>query len=158
MFDHINQLITLSVITLSGFRCTLILMTNQIKVGKSHFVCELIKYREQLFTSKFCRIIYCQPESLTQKSDVFEKLKQYFPAIELCHGLPNISKLHLDVDNLPSLIILDDLMQAILNSSSMVDLFTVQVHHSNIRQKYHMINSAGKEINLFSNIYTVESA
>jgi hypothetical protein len=109
-------------------------MNNYIIVGKSHFICELVKYREQLFTSKFCRIIYCQPASLSgQKSDIFEKLRQYFPNIELCHGLPNVSKLHLDHDNLPSLVILDDMMQAILNSSSMVDLFTIQVHHNNIR-------------------------
>jgi hypothetical protein len=120
-------------ISSSDFENT-ILMSKILLVGKSHFICELIKYREQLFTSKFCRIIYCQPSSLSgQKSEVFEKLKQFCPTIELCHGIPNISKLHLDIDNLPALIILDDMMQAILNSSSMVDLFTVQVHHNNIR-------------------------
>jgi hypothetical protein len=108
-------------------------------VGKSHFICELIKYREELFTTKFCRIIYCQPETLNQKSDVFNKLKEYFPNVELNYGLPNVSKLHLDLDNLPALLILDDMMQTILNSSAMVDLFTVQIHHNNIRhKKYHL--------------------
>ena len=86
-----------------------------------------------MFNSLFCRIIYCQPESLSQRSDIFNKLKQYVPSIEICHGIPSVSKLHLDLDNLPSLLILDDMMQSILNSSNMVDLFTAQVHHCNIR-------------------------
>ena len=52
--------------------------------------------------------------------------------MELHRGLPSVSKLHLDINNLPSLLILDDLMQAVLNSSEMVDLFAIHVHHNNI--------------------------
>jgi hypothetical protein len=64
---------------------------------------------------------------------VYNKLKEFFPQVEMCSGLPNISKLHLDIDKLPSLLILDDLMQEALNSSAIVDLFAVHVHHNNIR-------------------------
>ncbi len=97
----------------------------------------LIKFQENLFTSKFCCIIYCQPEALNHcHSEIFEKLKQEYPGIEIYSGLPNVSKLHLDIDNLPKLLIIDDQMQDLLNSSSMVDLFAVQVHHFNIRLLY----------------------
>jgi hypothetical protein len=107
-------------------------MTNYFSVGKSHFICDLIKHRDILFTSKFCRIIYCQPESLIGPNEIFNKLKEEYPQVELHRGLPSVSKLHLDINNLPSLLILDDLMQAVLDSSEMVDLFAIHVHHNNI--------------------------
>jgi hypothetical protein len=63
---------------------------------------------------------------------VYNKLKELCPEIELNIGLPNVTKLHLDINNLPSLLIIDDMMQDVLNSSAMVDLFAVQIHHNNI--------------------------
>ena len=102
-------------------------------MGKSEFICELIKNREELFSSRFCRILYFQPESLGHRnSEVVAKLKQYCSSIEIHNGLPNISKLNLDFNTLPCLIILDDLMSQILNASSMVEFFAVQIHHYNI--------------------------
>ncbi len=102
-------------------------------MGKSEFIYQLIKYREEMFTSKFCRIIFCQPETLSHRnSEIVKKLKELFPQIELHYGLPDVSKLNLDLNTLPCLLIMDDLMQQILNSSSMVDFFAVKVHHYNI--------------------------
>ncbi len=103
-------------------------------MGKSEFMLKLIKYRESLFTSKFSRIIYCYPESLSRKAQVFfGRIREEFPQAELCCGVPNISQLGLDLDDLPSFLIMDDLMYEILNSSSMVELFQKHVHHFNIR-------------------------
>ena len=93
----------------------------------------LIEHREKLFTSKFVRIIYCQPESLAHMNNTFfQRIKNYFPNAELHIGLPNISKLNLDLNTLPSLLIIDDLMNEFLDSPSMVELLSVQVHHFNL--------------------------
>jgi hypothetical protein len=101
--------------------------------GKSEFIVQLIEHREKLFTSKFVRIIYCQPESLAHMNNTFfQRIKNNFPNAELHIGLPNISKLNLDLNTLPSLLIIDDLMNEFLDSPSMVELLSVQVHHFNL--------------------------
>jgi hypothetical protein len=94
---------------------------------------KLIEHREKLFTSKFVRIIYCQPESLAHINNTFfQRIKTFFPNAELHNGLPNISKLNLDLNTLPSLLIIDDLMTEFLDSPFMVELLSVQVHHFNL--------------------------
>jgi hypothetical protein len=94
---------------------------------------QLIEHREKLFTSKFVRIIYCQPESLAHMNNTFfQRIKNFFPNAELNIGLPNISKLNLDLNTLPALLIIDDLMNDFLDSPSMVELLSVQVHHFNL--------------------------
>ena len=101
--------------------------------GKSEFIVKLIEHREKLFTSKFVRIIYCQPESLAHVNNTFfQRIKLAFPSAELNSGLPNISKLSLDLNTLPCLLIIDDLMTEFLDSPAMVQLLSVQVHHFNL--------------------------
>jgi hypothetical protein len=120
--------------------------------GKSEFVLQLIEHREKLFSSKFVRIIYCQSELLSHNNNgYFDRLKSFFPNAELNNGLPNISKLNLDMNTLPCLIILDDLMTELLDSPQMVDLLAVQVHHFNLStiftlQNYFAPSKFGKTI------------
>jgi hypothetical protein len=98
------------------------------------------------------RIIYCQPESLAHRTDsYFQRIKKFFPQAELNNGLPDISKLNLDLNTLPCLLIVDDLMREFLDSSKMVDLMSVQVHHFNIStiftlQNYFVVSKFGKTI------------
>jgi len=101
--------------------------------GKSSFIVSLIKCRDQLFDQKFEKLYYCQPPNLcTRSNPIFDEICATFPHAELVCGLPDISKLHLDVDTTSKLLILDDLMVPLLNSEEMVHLFTVQIHHANI--------------------------
>ena len=62
----------------------------------------------------------------------FQRIRSVFPTAELNNGLPNISKLNLDLNTLPALIIIDDLMIEFLDSPQMVELLSVQVHHFNL--------------------------
>ena len=102
---------------------------------------ELIEHREKLFSSKFVRIIYCQPESLSHiNNTIFQRIKKSFPNAELNVGLPNISKLNLDLNTLPSLVIIDDLMTEFLDSPLMVELLSVQVHHFNVSTVFTLQN------------------
>jgi hypothetical protein len=93
----------------------------------------LIENREKLFTSRFVRLIYCQPEALAHKNNkFFERIRSFFPSAELVNGLPDIPKLNLDLNTLPVLLIIDDLMVEFLDSPQMVNLLSVQVHHFNL--------------------------
>jgi hypothetical protein len=103
------------------------------QVGKSHFILNLVKNRTELFTAKFTRIIYCQPESLSStRNDIFEKIKIEVPFAELIYDLPKLNDLHLQTNNSPCLLIIDDLMSSFLNSNEMSQLLSVHVHHANI--------------------------
>ncbi len=112
----------------------------------------LVKYRKDIFTTDFHRIIYCQPESLLSKNQTyFHRLRTEFPTIELCEGLPDIKKLNLDFNVLPTLILIDDLMSPLLQTESMVDLVTKFVHHFNISvcftlQNYYAPSRFGKTL------------
>ena len=98
--------------------------------GKTEFIIQLIENRQKLFTSEFSRIIFCQPESLAHRpNQAFERIKASFSRAELVNGLPNVSKLNLDLNNLPCLIIIDDQMTTLLESADVLNLISVQVQH-----------------------------
>ena len=105
-----------------------------------------------MFTTDFNRIIYCQPEGLlTKNQDYFNRLKQEFTNLELCVGIPNLAALNLDFGNLPSLLLIDDLMQSMLNSEEMLDMITKNVHHNNLTvcftlQNYYATSKYGKSV------------
>jgi hypothetical protein len=108
-------------------------VTGPSQSGKSEFICKLIQNSDHVFSTRFHRIIYCQPEILLNRDNhIFSKIKTEFPSAELHFGLPKISELYLDLNSLPCLLIIDDLMTDLLNSAQMVELFSVQVHHYNI--------------------------
>jgi hypothetical protein len=92
-----------------------------------------VENRDKLFTSEFSRIIYCQPESLAHRpNSAFDRIKNSFTSAELVNGLPDISKLNLDLNQLLSLLIIDDQMTALLDSKEMVDLLCIKCHHFQI--------------------------
>jgi len=108
-------------------------ITGPSQSGKSTFILKLIKYRDQMFNQTFKRLIYCQPANLCIRGNpVFEQILKEFPTAELVCGLPDVTKLNLDMDTSPKCIIIEDLMVELMNSAEMVHLFTVQVHHSNL--------------------------
>ena len=120
--------------------------------GKSELIVQLIKYKDLIFDSDFTRIIYCQPEGLAHRPNrIFDKLKEDYPLVELVSGLPDFSKLYLDLDSKPSLLIVDDQMNDFLNSAEMIKLLTVDVHHHNISiiftlQNYFCSSKYGKTL------------
>lgn len=109
--------------------------------GKSEFIVRLITFREKLFDTSFDCIIYCEPEELALRHNpIFEKIKNVFPNVQLIVGLPDVAKLHLNLDNRPKLLIIDDLMESFLQSDAMVKLLSIDVHHYNISTLYTLQN------------------
>jgi len=128
------------------------------QIGKSYLMAQFIEHRKLLFDLKdrdFSRIIYSQPESLAHRPNpIFEKIQSVFPTAELCSGLPDISRLQLDMNAAtgpPSLLVIDDQMNMFLDSSEMVTLATIQSHHHNLSvmislQNYFCSSKYGKTI------------
>jgi len=92
-----------------------------------------MKHRKELFNQEFLKCYYCQPASLCVRSNpIYEQIREVFPSTELICGLPDVSKLNLDLDSTAKCVIIDDLMNSLLQSAEMVNLLSVQIHHSNI--------------------------
>ena len=111
--------------------------------GKSRFIVKMIENRDSIFSGNFHRIIYCQPESLAHRPNpIFNQIASVYPSAELLSGLPDISKLHLDLSSNqnPALIIIDDQMNAFLSSESMLHLLTVDSHHRSLCVIYSLQN------------------
>jgi len=101
--------------------------------GKSTFIRNLVQHRSLLFTQNFEKCYYCQPPRLfLRPNPVFEDIRKVFPSAELICGLPDLNKLNLNLDSTSKLLIIDDLMNDLLNSSEFVNLLSVDTHHSNI--------------------------
>ncbi len=57
---------------------------------------ELIRGRDFIFTSPLERIVFCTAEeTIHTKAKYFEELRQIYPEVEICPGLPNLLTLGL---------------------------------------------------------------
>ena len=101
--------------------------------GKSEFIFNLVKFRADIVTCDFKRIIYSQSNIFSVKNQQFiARLKEEFELLEVIQGLPDITELHLTYNNEPALLIIDDQMSDILNSQKMVEIATVHAHNYNL--------------------------
>lgn len=122
------------------------------QAGKSEFLYQMVKFREQVCTATFHRIIYCQSNSYSQKNqEFFKRLQELFPQLEIHQGLPNLTELQLNMNNLHSLLLVDDLMDPIMKSNDMVELVSKDVHNFNISvifvlQNYFATSKHGKTL------------
>lgn len=116
------------------FQCpSAVCISGPSQCGKSTLIVKLIKQRQQMFSHNFTKCFYCQPVNLCLKNNpIFEQILKFFPTAELICGLPDVTKLALDSDESHKLLIINDLMSQVLESAEIVNLLSVQIHHSNI--------------------------
>ncbi len=102
--------------------------------GKSQFTLKLITNREQVYSHKFERVIYCLPENSIHLHQPFiENLKLACEYVEIVEGLPDINELNLAADfSSHKLLVMDDLMSRVFGSDHILELITRTSHHSNI--------------------------
>lgn len=101
--------------------------------GKTQWILKLIQNRQKLFSGDFFELYFCIPEQLSlSPNPIFQEIRKVFPSAQLHLGLPDITKLNLNFDQTPKLIVIDDLMTEFLASYQMVKLLSVEVHHCNI--------------------------
>ena len=118
-----------------------IVVSGPSQAGKSTFLFNLVKFRNEVFTSRFNRIIYCLPErKIPRKKDFIDMLKTECPSVEIIGGLPSVSQLNLDLNTLPVLLLVDDQMTQILKDPDMLELLTLDGHSDNITFGFTMQN------------------
>ena len=102
--------------------------------GKSTFALNLIKYRKEIYSCVFDRIVYALPESSIHLHQSFiSKLKEACSHIEIFEGVPNVEEIYLTTDkSTHKLLVLDDLMLKVFSSTKMLELITNYSHHCNI--------------------------
>lgn len=87
--------------------------------GKSFFIKKFLNEIDFIVDSKISEVIYCLPDN--------QPIDKFFLKYTVCRGIPEIDRFK---DQLPRLIIIDDLMREAENN--VVDLFTKGSHHHNI--------------------------
>lgn len=97
------------------------------QTGKSSLVLEMLKYRKQLFTTEFSKIIYCVPEKhLDNQRQFLFSLRRACPEVEIRGGQINFGDIR--GTTLPKLIVLDD-YQLSMNTQLLEETYTQDSHH-----------------------------
>lgn len=91
--------------------------------GKSHFTLELVQNAEQFFNPPPERIIYAY--------GIWQKAFDNINNIEFVQGVDGLAALEFSA-RVPSLLIIDDLMEELCNNKELSVLFTREMHHKNI--------------------------
>ena len=105
------------------------LISGQSNSGKSYFINKLLQNIEGMYEIKPEAIMFCyavwQP--------LYDEMEQNIPNITFHQGLPTQIELNeFTTDDCHKLIIFDDMINYILQSPSMEQLFTCHCHHYNI--------------------------
>ena len=114
-------------------------------VGKSQLMLKAVRNRENMFKGKFDRIVYCLPcGSVLQHYNYVKDLKEAYENLEVVEGLPDPDQLDLLDQSVNKLVIIDDLIQELLDSQVLYDVFTKNSHHANISlSEYYIIIQLG---------------
>lgn len=97
--------------------------------GKSYYVKRVLENVKDMFTSQTYNILYCY----TISQPIFEEMEMKIPNFVLHKGLPTDEKIEdLTRSGQHSILVLDDLMTEVSNSSQAEQLFTVYSHHRNM--------------------------
>jgi hypothetical protein len=89
--------------------------------GKTNWILQLLRHKEDMFTTRFNEIYYFLPSESGYSKDKFaKKLKEEFPFIKICFGLPTYSHISGTLASpLPKLFIIDDQMKELSQSQNM---------------------------------------
>jgi hypothetical protein len=68
---------------------------NVLRSGKSTFVLNIVKHRNEICSERFGRIVFCRsPEDQTDHSRTYvDALREEFDELELVEGLPDVGLL-----------------------------------------------------------------
>lgn len=101
--------------------------------GKSEFILNLLKYRDLLFNEPLERVVYCVPARSSEVHySYIERLTKVYEDLEVIEGLPKVLRDDLAEGNGQKMIILDDMVNDIVISKEMHDIFTIHSHHNKL--------------------------
>lgn len=91
-------------------------------VGKSSLILEMLKFRKQLFTTEYSKIIYCVPEKhLDNQRTFLASLSRVCPELEVRGGQINFGDIR--GNTLPKMVIFDD-YQLSMNSQLLDEIYS----------------------------------
>ena len=91
--------------------------------GKSHFILELLRRKEEFFNPPPFRVVYAY--GIWQEA--FEKAQ----GIEFVKGVEDLSGVEFNSKQ-PSILVIDDLLEELLDNRELSTLLTREMHHKNI--------------------------
>ena len=116
------------------FRCPMRLVINGSSLsGKSYLILRMLQNRYQIFDQHFSQIMYVFPNSMEEsREDYLRALKNIDRHIVFCEGLQNLDLEELKFGKSHKLIIFDDMMHELAESSMISNLVSRDSHHFNI--------------------------
>ena len=91
--------------------------------GKSHFILELLKKRDQFFSPPPTRVVYAY--------GIWQQAFEAVHDIEFVKGVKGLAGVDFNPGQ-PSILVIDDLMEELSNNKELSTLFTREMHHKNI--------------------------
>ena len=109
--------------------CTSISVSGATLSGKTSWVFELLRHKDEMFICPPEKVLYCygiyQP--------LFEVMERALPFVTFHHGLPSEENLNsLSDETICNLVVLDDLMETVTSSGEMANLFVKGMHHRHL--------------------------
>ena len=97
--------------------------------GKTTWVKRLLEHCQDMFTENITKILYCY----TILQPKLEEMETSVEGFYMKRGLPNESDIEeLTADGSHTILVLDDLMSEVCNSTQAEQLFTTHCHHRNM--------------------------
>lgn len=88
-----------------------ILISGPSQSGKTTFILQCLKFRDEIFSTKFEKILYFLPSDTQYSKDAFIRmLERDFNNVEVHFGLPDNTHIY-TTKNLPKMFIIDDQVQ-----------------------------------------------
>src|SRR5579859_7982074 len=106
----------------------LLVISGSSQAGKSVLASRIVKANKEIIKPVPQVIIWVYT---IWQEDLFNQLKEWVPEIMFCNGLEEFHKIELS-NNVNHLVVLDDCMTGVSDSTEMVNLFTRKVHHYRI--------------------------
>ena len=106
----------------------LLVIVGSSQAGKSVLASEIVKANREIIRPTPQVIIWVYT---IWQEDLFKKIRERTPGVIFCNGMDEFNKIELS-KSVNHLVVLDDCMTCVSDSSEMVNLFTRKIHHFNI--------------------------
>ena len=122
----------LNMSTLKFITPTIISVSGCTSSGKTYFVRNLLKYRNEMFDQNINNIIYCY----NVWQNIYNEIEKEMD-VEFHEGILNEEKIkNINGNDDHSIIVIDDLQHKLINNKEYERLFTQMSHHNNITVIY----------------------
>ena len=101
--------------------------------GKTSLVHRILVNKDVLYSQPVRKVLYC----MSVDQPLYDKMRKTVPGLKFHRGLPNQEDLDQFTDGSHhTLVVLDDLMESVVKSVHIQNLFTKYSHHNNISVIY----------------------